>query len=61
MTPEEMNGTIEFLIQHSATFSAQMDDLKALQERDQQFLIDLTKQTDRFELWAAEVISRRRS
>jgi hypothetical protein len=57
MTPEEMNRTIEFLIQHSATFSGQLDDLKALHERDHKFLVDLTQQTARFESWAAEVVS----
>jgi hypothetical protein len=32
MTPEEINRTIEFLIQHAATFSAGMDALKLRQE-----------------------------
>jgi hypothetical protein len=32
MTPEEINKTIDFLIQHAATFSAQMDELKLRQE-----------------------------
>ena len=32
MTPEEINRTTEFLVQHAATFSAQMDDLRLRQE-----------------------------
>jgi hypothetical protein len=68
MTPEEINRTIEFLIQHAATFSAGMDELKLRQEefarsqeRDHQFvkeaLTDLTKSTAQFQSWAAEVIA----
>ena len=41
MTPEEINRTIEFLIQHSATFSAQMDELRLRQEA-------LTRQQEAF-------------
>ena len=64
MTPEEINRTIEFLIQHSATFSAQMRQQEAFarqQERDHKSLdrslADLTLQTARFESWASEVVA----
>jgi O-methyltransferase involved in polyketide biosynthesis len=71
MTPEDINRTIEFLIQHAARFSAQMDELRLRQEdfarrhedfarrheHDHKFLVDLTQQTARFESWAAEVMA----
>jgi hypothetical protein len=64
MTPEETDRTIEFLIQHAATFSAGMDELRLRQEefarrqeRDHEFLITLTKSTAEFQSWAAEVVS----
>ena len=64
MTPEEVHRTVEFLIQHAATFSAQMDELKLRQEdfahrqeHDHKYLVDLTQQTARFESWAAEVMA----
>jgi len=64
MTPEQIDKTIEFLIQHSATFSAQMDELKLRQEelaRQQgqanDLLLNLTRQTAKFESWASEVIA----
>src|SRR5215469_4190926 len=64
MTPEEINKTIDFLIQHAATFSAQMDELKLRQEefakrqeQDHKLIVDLAKQTAQFQAWAAEVVS----
>jgi hypothetical protein len=66
MTPEEIGRTIEFLIQHAATFSVGMEELKLRQEEfarrqelDHQFmkeaLMDLTKSTAQFQLWASEL------
>jgi hypothetical protein len=71
MTPEEINKTIDFLIQHAATFSAQMDELKLRQEefakrqeefartqqQDHKLIMDLAKSTAQFQSWAAEVVS----
>jgi hypothetical protein len=64
MTPEEINKTIDFLIQHAATFSAQMDELKLRQEefakrqeQDHKFILDLAKSTAQFQAWATEVVS----
>ncbi len=64
MTPEEINKTIDFLIQHAATFSAQMDELKnrqeefaRRQEQDHKLIIDMAKATAQFQSWAAEVVS----
>jgi hypothetical protein len=55
MTPEEINKTIDFLIQHAATFSTQMDELKLRQEefakrqeQDHKFILDLAKSTAQF-------------
>jgi hypothetical protein len=55
MTPEEINKTIDFLIQHAATFSAQMDELKLRQEefarrqeQDYKLVVDLAKSTASF-------------
>jgi hypothetical protein len=57
MTPEEINNTIEFLLKNAATFSVHMDELRLRQERDHQSLVELIKQTARFESWAAEVVT----
>ena len=57
MTPEEINGTIEFLLKNAATFSAHMDEMRARQEHDNKRLAALIDQTARFEAWAAEVVS----
>src|SRR5262249_32169048 len=64
MTPEEINKTIDFLIQHAATFSAEMDELKLRQEefarRQEQankIIPAVAKATAQFQAWAAEVVS----
>jgi hypothetical protein len=50
MTPEEMNNAIEFLINHAATFSIQMDELRTQQkefsrqqELDHKTVMELTE------------------
>ena len=50
MTFEEVNRTIEFIIQQSAQFSVQMDKLS-------RGLDDLRESTARFETWASEVVT----
>jgi len=68
MTPEEMNRAIEFLIQHSAQFSVQMEQFQLRQEefavrqdRDHEMLIrglaDLRESTGRFQVWATELLA----
>jgi hypothetical protein len=57
MTSEEINRTIEFIIQQSAQFSIGMQDLK---QRNEEFFLELKElkeQTARFETWAAEVVA----
>jgi hypothetical protein len=50
MTSEEMNRTMEFIVQQSAQFSVQMDQLF-------RGLGELKESTARFEHWASEVVS----
>ncbi|HEY2379787.1 MAG TPA: hypothetical protein VGK48_01275 [Terriglobia bacterium] len=71
MTPEEIHNTIEFLIQHSANFSVHMEELRLRleelgnrqqdfarrQERDHEFLMEVTKSTAQFQSWAADVFA----
>ena len=50
MTFEEMNRTMEFVVQQSARFSIHMEELfRGLNE--------LKEQTARFETWASEVVA----
>jgi hypothetical protein len=64
MTSEELNRTMEFIVQQNAQFSVNMDQL--FRGMDQLFrgmdhlsrgLNDLKEQTARFESWAAEVVA----
>jgi hypothetical protein len=50
MTFEEVNRTIEFIVQQNAQFSVNMDQLF-------RGLNDLKEQTARFESWASEVVA----
>jgi hypothetical protein len=57
MTLEEMNRTIEFIIQQSAQFSIGMQELK---QRNEEFLLELKElkeSTARFQSWAAEIVA----
>ena len=56
MTSEEINRTIEFIINQWAEFSLGMQDLKKRNEEFSREIQQLKEQTDRFELWAAEVV-----
>jgi len=50
MTSEEMNRTMEFIVQQNAQFAVNM-------EQFFRGLDDLKKQTARFEAWASEVVA----
>jgi uncharacterized protein (DUF885 family) len=54
MTSDEMNRTIEFMVQHQAEFGVRQD-------RDHEMLIrsfaELRESTSRFQSWAAEVVA----
>jgi uncharacterized protein (DUF3084 family) len=56
MTSEEINRTIEFIINQWAEFSLGMQDLKKRNEEFSREMQQLKEQTARFELWAAEVV-----
>ena len=60
MTAEEMNSAIEFLINQSATFSIQMDELRTQQkefsrqqERDHKIVMELTESVSKLAQIAA--------
>jgi hypothetical protein len=57
MTPEQIDKTIEFLLQHAAAFSIGMDEMKLRQQELQQSLIQLANHTAKLESWAAEVVA----
>jgi len=57
MTPEEINQTMEFILQQQANFWAGMEDLKASNKELQRSLQDFKERTDRFVVWAAEVVA----
>jgi hypothetical protein len=50
MTSEEMNRTMEFIVQQNAQFAVNMEQLF-------RSLNDLKEQTARFETWASEVVA----
>jgi hypothetical protein len=50
MTSDELNRTMEFIVQQNAQFSVNMDQLF-------RGLKDLKEQTARFESWASEVVA----
>lgn len=57
MTPEQIDKTIEFLLQNAATFSVGMDEMRIRQQELQQSLTQLANQTAAFQSWAAEVMT----
>jgi hypothetical protein len=54
MTPEQINQTMEFILQQQASFWAGMEDLKAAQMEQERSLQAFKKQVAQFTTWAAE-------
>jgi hypothetical protein len=54
MTPEEINQTMEFILQQQANFWAGMEELKAGQREQERSLQAFKKQVAQFTTWAAE-------
>src|SRR5580693_5148780 len=64
MTPEEVDRTISFVVEHSAHFSAQMEQIRVQSakvsvhlEQLAVGLKDLRESTARFQAWATEVVA----
>ena len=54
MTPEQINQTMEFILQQQASFWAGMEELKASQREQERSLQAFKKQVAQFTTWAAE-------
>jgi hypothetical protein len=54
MTPEQINQTMEFILQQQASFWAGMEDLKAAQREQERSLQAFKIQVAQFTTWAAE-------
>ena len=57
MTPEEIKQTMEFILQQQASFWAGMEELKTSNKELQRSLQDFKERTDRFVVWATEVVA----
>jgi hypothetical protein len=57
MTPEEINQTMEFILRQQANFWAGMEEMKARNKELQLGLQDFRERTDRFVVWATEVVA----
>jgi hypothetical protein len=54
MTPEQINQTMEFILQQQASFWAGMEELKASQREQDRSLKAFKEQVAQFTAWAAE-------